>query len=436
MIWTGSNDGPVHVTRDNGASWKNVTPKDLPPGGRVQNIEASPHRKGSAYIAVYRFLLNDYQPYIYRTDDYGATWTRLTTGTNGIPADYPTRVVREDPDRAGLLYAGTEFGMFVSFDNGGSWMAFQQNLPITPVTDIMVHQQDLVLSTMGRGFWILDNVAPLHQMTNETTTAAVSLLKPRAAYRMRYATMGLLPGEPEYPPPAAHIDYLLAKPVEGAITLEILDAKNTVVRTFTSQAPGEQASVAQDMRAPFVQRTGTPRLTNQAGLNRFAWDMRAGGDAGGGGRGSAGFLVVPGTYQVRMRIPSIGVEVRSALEIRIDPRLAGDGVTVSDLQTQSDVLARIRTSVTAARALVTRLAEAKKQAGGAPDRVKALEAVEAKLVTAGGAYPQPMLIDQFNNVTRMISQADQKIGKDAYVRLDDLDRELAAITAEVNAALK
>ncbi len=199
MIWTGANDGPVHVTRDNGKSWKNVTPRDLPTGGRVQNIEASPHRKGSAYIAVYRMLLNDYQPYIYRTDDYGTTWTRLTTGRNGIPADYPTRVVREDPDRAGLLYAGTEFGMFVSFDNGTNWMSFQQNLPVTPVTDIVVHRQDLVLSTMGRGFWIMDNVSALHQLTNEKTGAAVALLTPRAAYRMRYGAMGSAPGEPEYP---------------------------------------------------------------------------------------------------------------------------------------------------------------------------------------------------------------------------------------------
>jgi len=121
VIWTGSNDGPFHVTRDNGKTWKDVTPKDLQTGGRVQYIEASPHRRGSAYFAVYRYLLGDFAPYIYKTDDYGATWKRLTDGTNGIPADTPTRVVREDPDREGLLYAGTEFGMYISFDNGAHW---------------------------------------------------------------------------------------------------------------------------------------------------------------------------------------------------------------------------------------------------------------------------------------------------------------------------
>ena len=205
-----------------------------------------------------------------------------------------------------------------------------------------------------------------------------------------------------------------------------------MVRTFTSQSPGQQATVAQEMRAPFVQRTGTPRLTNKAGLNRFAWDMRALGDESGRG----GVLVVPGTYQLRMTVPSIGAELRSALEIRIDPRLASDGVTVSDLQVQWDLLARIRASVTAARTLVTRLAEAKKAAGATPARLKAVEMLEGKLVTAGGAYPQPMLIDQFNNVTRMISQADQKIGREAYRRLDDLEKALASVTAEVDAALK
>src|SRR5215470_6763547 len=171
VIWTGSNDGPFYVTRDNGKKWTNVTPKDLPPGGRVQYIEASPHRKGSAYYAVYRWLLGDFQPYIYLTNDYGNTWTRLTTGKNGIPADWPTRVVREDPDREGLLYAGTEFGMFISFDNGGHWQPFQLNLPNIPVSDIKVHHGDLIVSTQGRAIWILDNLTPLHQLSSRTNVA-------------------------------------------------------------------------------------------------------------------------------------------------------------------------------------------------------------------------------------------------------------------------
>ncbi len=173
VLWSGANDGPVYVTRDGGKNWTNVTPKDIPPGGRVQNIDASAHEAGRAYIAVYRFLFeHDLKPYIYRTDDYGASWTKLTDGSNGIPNDHPTRVVREDPEVPGLLYAGTEFGFFTSLDNGASWTPLQQNLPATPVTDLRVQRGDLVISTMGRAFWVMDNVSPLRQMAAAKTMTA------------------------------------------------------------------------------------------------------------------------------------------------------------------------------------------------------------------------------------------------------------------------
>ena len=164
VIWVGANDGPVSVTRDNGKTWKNVTPKDLV-GARIQTVEDSPHMKGRAYIAGYRFMReHDLKPYIYRTDNYGDTWTLLTDGKNGIPIDHPTRVVREDPRQAGLLYAGTEFGFFVSFNGGRNWQPLQQNLPATPITDIKVHRNDLVISTMGRSAYIMDNITPLQQL--------------------------------------------------------------------------------------------------------------------------------------------------------------------------------------------------------------------------------------------------------------------------------
>ena len=174
VIWVGANDGPVHVSRDNGKTWKNVTPQGLV-GARIQTIEDSPHARGRAYIAAYRFMReHDLKPYIYRTDDYGATWTLLTDGKNGIPDDYPTRVVREDPKQPGLLYAGTEFGFYVSFNAGKHWQSLQMNLPVTPVTDIRVHRNDLVISTMGRSAWIMDNVTPLQQL------AAIAAGTPRA----------------------------------------------------------------------------------------------------------------------------------------------------------------------------------------------------------------------------------------------------------------
>ena len=151
----------------------------------MQWIDASPHRRGSAYFAVYRYLLGDYAPYIYRTDDYGKTWTRLTDGKNGIPADTPTRVVREDPDREGLLYAGTEFGMFISFDNGAHWQPFNLNMPQVPITDIKVHQKDLVVATQGRAIWILDNLTPLHQITPQVDDVRGASLQ--AARRLPHA---------------------------------------------------------------------------------------------------------------------------------------------------------------------------------------------------------------------------------------------------------
>src|SRR5207253_8679201 len=221
VIWTGSNDGPFYVTRDNAKTWTNVTPKDLPEGGRVQYIEPSPHRKGSAYFAVYRYLLGDYQPYIYATNDYGKTWTRLTDGKNGIRNDCPTRVVREDPGREGLLYAGTEFGMFISFDDGGHWQSFQLNLPNVPVTDIKLHHSDLIVSTQGRAFWIIDNISSLHQLTPQVSMSDVHLYKPRDGYRTRMAPANLGPT----------IEYYLPSSATGPVTIDILDAKGAVLNS-------------------------------------------------------------------------------------------------------------------------------------------------------------------------------------------------------------
>ena len=240
LIWTGSNDGPVYVTRDDGKTWTNVTPRDLPPGGRVQTIEPSPHRAGSAYIAVYRYLLGDFAPYIYRTDDYGKNWTRLTDGKNGIPADYPTRVIREDPVRAGLLYAGTEFGMFVSLDNGAHWSPFQFNLPATPINDINVHGSDMAIATQGRAFWIMDDLAPLRDWNVGYNASSAHLFKPRTAYRMHYranpvSDRGNSTAAPQYPRSGATIDYYFPTAPEGHVTLDILDASGKVVRASRAQ---------------------------------------------------------------------------------------------------------------------------------------------------------------------------------------------------------
>ena len=175
----------------------------------------------------YRWLLGDYQPYIYLTNDYGNTWTRLTNGKNGIPEDWPTRVVREDPDREGLLYAGTEFGMFISFDNGGHWQSFQLNLPNVPVSDIKVHHKDLVVSTQGRAIWILDNITPLHQLTSQVKSSDVYLFKPRDGYRTRVSPTVLGPV----------VDYYLPSVTTQPVVIEILDSKGNVLNSYNSETP-------------------------------------------------------------------------------------------------------------------------------------------------------------------------------------------------------
>ncbi|MFN2397917.1 MAG: WD40/YVTN/BNR-like repeat-containing protein [Gemmatimonadaceae bacterium] len=432
VIWTGANDGPFHVTRDGGKTWRNITPPDLPPGGRVQNIDPSPHRRGSAYYAVLRYLLGDFRPYLYRTDDYGKSWTLLTDGTNGIPAGEPTRVVREDPDRAGLLYAGTEFGMFISFDNGGNWQAFQLNLPHTPVTDIRVHRKDLVISTQGRSFWILDNLSPLHQLTDRVAKAVNHLFKPRDAYRFRYSigfggaeSARSAPGDPQYPPAGAAIDYWLSTVPEGALTLEIMDSAGTVLRTFSSDAPADTMKVppAEEpgMRAPAMERAGTPKLPKAAGSNRFTWDFSLPGpwDSNRDRSGRYGPMVLPGTYRVRLTAGDSSAT--QPLVVRMDPRVARDGVTLADLREQLRHNIRVRDMVTDVNRLVERLS-----ATGA-DTIPKLADLRAKLVTPPVRYSKPGLQAHITYLYALTMQADQKIGRDAVARYRVLRAELDAL---------
>lgn len=442
VLWAGSNDGPIHVTRDHGKTWKNVTPKELPPGGRVQNIEVSPHRRGSAYVAVYRYLLNDWQPYIYRTDDYGTTWKRLTDGRNGIPADYPTRVVREDPDREGLLYAGTEFGLFISFDNGGRWLPFQQNLPVTPVTDMRVHKRDLVLSTMGRGFWILDNLTPIHQAAAALTAAPdpataagawkSGLLNLRDAWRTRHQAMGTRPDQPQYPAPGAHLDYFLATDAVGTFKIDILDTTGKVLRTLSADGAARPAAErpAAQMDEDSPRRGGgmAVRLPRGAGFHRVTWDLRAAGSAEDATR-PGGPMVVPGKYLARLTVGEL-VETKP-FEVRLDPRVVADGVTQADLQEQFDLLTALQGTIAEARGLAAEIGRAIDTAGNDAARVKQLQAWRAELVTAPGAYPQPMLIDQLSSISRMAGSADQRIGRSILEYYEELKQRLATIAAGV-----
>lgn len=433
VIWTGANDGPFHVTRDNGRSWTKITPPDQPPGCRVQNIEPSPHRRGSAYYAVLCYLLGDFRPYIWRTDDYGKSWTQLTTGDNGIPADHPTRVVREDPEREGLLFAGTEFGMFVSFDNGARWQSLQLNLPATPVTDLRVHRGDVVLSTQGRSFWILGNIEPLRQAGDRLFEASAHLFKPIDAYRHDYSGsfggvgQGGDPADPEYPAPGAQIDYWLGANVTGPVRLDILDPAGTAVRSFLSEGPGETATTQPSMRRMVNEVSGTPRLTREPGHNRFTWDLTLPGpwDANPARSGRNGPRVLPGEY--RVRLTAGGVTATQPLRLRMDPRITRDGVTLAHLREQQAHNLKVRDMVSEVNQLAASIEEGRgrlRTATSAADTLKMLEDLRAKIVTPAVRYSKPELQAHIQYLYGMTMQADQRIGRDAITRYGVLRREL------------
>ena len=249
-------------------------------------------------------MLDDFTPHVYKTEDYGESWTRITTGENGIPNDYPVRVVREDPDREGLLYAGTEFGMFLSFDDGAHWQSFQLDLPVTPVTDIKVVNEDLVLSTMGRGFWILYDVTPLHEIDDKVAAAERHLFEVKDAYRLFYPrrfSRTPEPSEPNYPRPGANIDYYLAAEPAGEIQLEILDGQENVIRAYSSEASGEQ-NVVPEQASMRESELEPPALEKSAGMHRFVWDLQHTGpwDSDEKRSGRDGPMAAPGTYQARL----------------------------------------------------------------------------------------------------------------------------------------
>jgi photosystem II stability/assembly factor-like uncharacterized protein len=440
VIWAGSNDGLVSVTQDDGKTWKNVTPPDLLPGGRVQTIEPSPRRAGSAYVAIYRYLLGDFAPYIYRTNDYGKTWTRLTDGTNGIAKDEPARVVREDPERDGLLYAGTEFGIYISFDNGGHWQSFQLNLPVTPITDIKVAHKDLVISTQGRSFWILDDLTPVEQLPDAGTKAY--LYRPREGVRTPPHSSGEGggarggSGEPEYPTSGALVNYYLASAASDDIKLEIQDSTGKTLRTFTSVKPVQEARGGE---GGGDEEEGMPRsapvvLDKTAGMHRFTWDLRCAGPWLSERRpeGPNGPRAVPGRYLVKLTAGSY--TSTQPLEVMEDPRVVKAGVTLADLKEQFEMNLRVRDMVSEVNQAVARVKAAQKELKDS-DKLAKLNEFASHLITPSIRYSKPELATQITYLYTLTSGADQKLGHDAAVRYAVLRKQLDARMAELKSIL-
>ncbi|MFP4293197.1 MAG: WD40/YVTN/BNR-like repeat-containing protein [Cyclobacteriaceae bacterium] len=424
VIWVGANDGPVHVSRDGGKSWQNVTPQGLPGGGRVDSVEPSPHQAGKAYVTVLRYQLGDWQPYIYRTKNYGESWTLIT---KGIPADYPVRVVREDPDVAGILYAGTEYGMFVSLNDGAEWEAFQQNLPITPITDIKVFRKDLLLSTMGRAFWILDDISPLHQLAQAKQATQAFLFQPEDAIRYRYRRSR---GQevPSYPPAAVRIDYYLKAKSANPVQLDILDSEGKLIRTFSSATPAQQYMEQTSMATGFTTKLGSDRLGNEAGMHRFLWDMEHAGawDDDSSRSYQNGPMVAPGEYRARLKVD--GQEYTENFQVLPDPRL--QEVSAQDLMAQEALLLQIvnleseakkaAAAIEEKRDKIDKMMKSGKKVNRLQKEDEQLAQVYDELVTAEGTYMKPQLIAQLAYLRYMLMGADQRPGQDAYRRFEQL----------------
>ena len=323
LIWAGSDTGLIHVTRDGGKNWKDVTPQGLSDWSKISLIEASHFDPAVAYAAVDRGRLDDQTPYIYRTRDYGATWQLVT---NGLIAPSFLRAIREDPESKGLLFAGTEFGVYVSFDDGDHWQSLQLNLPVTSIRDLTIHWDDLVVATFGRSFWILDNIAPLRQVLEARRAAGPWLYRPATVVRIdndSYSGSPLPPEEPtaENPPNGAMIDYFLPSPA-SAVRLEVFDEQQNLVRSFSSEDPRP----AKHPPLPVAERwfSKPEALEKTAGMHRFVWNLAWSSSGGPSAdeeaeyRNPSGPRIVPGIYQVRLTVDE--KTQHQSLKVIMDPR--------------------------------------------------------------------------------------------------------------------
>jgi len=442
LIWAGSDDGLVHITTDGGKNWSNVTPKTMPEWGTVSMIEASSYDAGTAYVAVERHRLDDFSPYIFKTADYGKTWTSIY---NGIPAGDYAHAVRIDRKRKGLLYAGTEKGVFVSFDDGANWQSLQTNLPVVPVWDIYVHNDDLVAATHGRSFWILDDLSPLQQYNSDFAKDDVHLYSPQTAVRAEFGG-GFSGGGGEIgqnPPSGAVIYYSLKTgikkpegkkdgeaqadggPKAAPIKMEILDSKGQVIRKYppklqpSDETPGEEGGFGRpQLRA----------LSSEAGLNRFVWDLqyeessRVPHSPLWGGN-TDGPVALPGDYQVKLTVQ--GKSYTAPLEIKPDPRIKA---AQADLEKQFDLRLKIRDRVTQAHDTINEIRDIRAQINALNKRLEGQP--QAKAVAEAGKQ----LDKKMTEVEEVLVQTKAKSNQDVLNYPIRLNNYLVALGRVVESA--
>lgn len=463
VFWAGSDDGLVHLSRDGGASWQNVTPPDLPEWSFIRTVEPSPHDPATLYLAATRYKLDDPAPYLYKTDDYGQSWVRITgSGETAIPADDYTRVIRADPNAAGVLYAGTETGLYVSFDDGASWQRWQSNLPVTPIYDMTIKNNDLVIATHGRSFWIVDDLTPLHQLAQ--VDDPVHLFTPRATWRLLPDLFGAWTGSDgkDYSiglakaatfvaskdetgqverkfldagcgaPVGAIVYYILdeAPDAEEKVTLKFLDESGALIREFSSK-PSDYDYLEE---AEKEMQPG-PWITTKAGVNRFVWDLRYPGAARLRGNKTAGEahrgpLVLPGAYQVELTVGE--KRLATSFEVINDAR---SQATAEDLNAQLTLLLQIRDKISELNEQLVRLRKVNTQVTSWRERLtesgqerlaaaakalgEKLEAIETELIIPGehkdtfGLNQRVRLNAALSSVISIVGSADAKPTKQA-----------------------
>ncbi|CAN5246031.1 hypothetical protein BH09BAC4_BH09BAC4_09330 [soil metagenome] len=458
VFWAGSDDGLMHISRDGAKSWQKITPPTsmLPEWAIMSMVHPSDHVKGKAYLAAKRYMSGDRKPYMFKTTDYGKTWTSISAG---IPADDYCHVVREDPNKAGLLYAGTEGGIYVSFNDGASWQKLSLNLPVTPVRDLQVHKRDkdLVIATHGRSFWIMDDVTPLHEIADQQPALikkTAHLYKPRPAYRVEGGAGGGRGGpildEGENAPNGVIVRYYLKKAPKKELKLLFMTSTNDTIITYSStkDKKGQPLKIAKEFyNDPTMTRPGTAPAV--AGMNAFVWDMRYpdvtavdGINVMWTGRG-IGAKAVPGKYKVRLLLGD-SLVAEQPVEILKDPRLK---LTDADYKEQFDLLMKINNKLSETHKSINQLRQIKNQISSYMKEVKdsvtiakfkkvtqpiieTLDKLESTMMQpkskAGQdalAYPI-RLNDKMSGVSSVVSSADTKPTKSSYVVYETLEKQV------------
>lgn len=410
FLVAGSDDGLVHVTRDGGKNWTKVTIPDMPQWTMINSVEFDPHVKGGIYLAGTRYKLGDYKPYLFVSKDYGKTWAKIT---DGIDAGHFTRVLRADPKREGLLYAGTEWGMYISFDDGASWKPFQLNLPTVPITDLTIKNDNLIAATQGRSFWLIDDLTPLHQLNEAITKSDFHLYKPMPSYRMpggQGGFRGQSKTEGKNHPGGVMIHYFVRDTAKVVASLEIMEANGTLIKKYATK-PDKKAKEEQ-LAKP------------KPGMNRFVWNMRYQNAEGFDGLilwggGLAGPKAVPGIYKAKLTVN--GKSTETEFEILKDPRTSG---TVGDIKEQFDFLISVRDKLTETNLAVKKIRTAREQINRVTEPMKGKE--DMKDVTELAKN----MLDDMKKIEEALYQTKNRSGQDPLNFPVRLNNKMAALSGE------